>query len=78
MNWQPTCELRFVIRHFSEPYTDTWNIRLDGHGNVETHRKWSVQVLQQKWVGDGPRNAYGEMFNTREEWRDVPTAKETE
>lgn len=75
MNWQPTNELRFVIRHFSEPYTDTWNIRIDATGKVETHRKWSVQVLQQKCFGGGTLNAYGEVFNERYEWRDVPTEK---
>ena len=67
MNWQPTNELRWVVRHYSVPYKDTWNIRFDECGNVETHRKWSVPVLQQKWLcrDDGAVD-----------WRDVPVEKE--
>ena len=70
MNWQPTNELRWVVRHFSEPYTDTWNIRLDEAGRVETHRRCSVKTLQQKWI-DHPNQELAD-----EEWRDVPVEEE--
>ena len=63
----PTPELRWVVRHFSEPYKDHWNIRLDECGNVEAERKWDVKVLQQKWV---------DQFAFKDEWRDVETVKE--
>jgi hypothetical protein len=64
MNWQPTCELRWVEQTVEIPV-----------GN-ECVRVVQEKVLQQKWVGDGPRNSYGEMFNTGDEWRDVPVEKE--
>ena len=69
MNWQPTNELRWVVRHFSEPYTDTWNIRINEAGRVETHRRWSVKTLQQKWIKE---SAEGTWY----EWRDVPVGEE--
>ena len=65
MNWQPTNDLRWVVRRFSEPYTDTWNIRINEAGRVETHRRWSVKTLQQKWVAQVNEAV------TDEEWRDV-------
>lgn len=75
MSWQPTCELRWIVRHFSEPYKDTWNIRLDEVGNVETERKWDVHVLQQKWINRTDPDYYAAQPDPTE-WRDVPIGEE--
>ena len=68
MNWQPTCELRWVVRHFSEPFQDYWNTRLDEAGNVIDKRRWSVKTLQQKWLCRDDGAEY--------QWRDVPVEEE--
>ena len=69
MNWQPTPELRWVVRHFSEPFQDHWNTRLDEAGNVIDKRRWSVKTLQQKWIKE---SAEGTWY----EWSDVPVGEE--
>lgn len=78
MNWQPTCDFKCVIRHFSKPYTDTWNIRINEAGEVETHCKWSEKVLVQKWIdADSPiRVVVDGKFVPEFEWRDIPVEKE--
>jgi hypothetical protein len=61
MNWQPTCELRWLEVakeiEIANPTPDLVSMTV-------TH-----QVLEQKWV---QKHQEGEMY----EWRDVPVEKE--
>ena len=60
MNWEPTCELRYLERKIGTPLIPE-SCKL-------------IQVLQQKWQCPNPNYDYTKPFEY--DWRDVPVVKE--